>query len=102
MCDKIVQISKKKQMLLMYGYLRKNINDFTINIIFDIIKEYIIIPFCWDKNTLLNGLILSNNDLIVRHNGTNQWNYIVICNVIFETGIHFYEIRVSSRKLVPS
>ena len=84
-------------MLLIYGYLRENINNYTINMIFNIVKKYIIIPFCWDKSSLLKGMVLSNNNLIVTHNGTNEWNYIVICNIIFKTGIHFFEVKVISR-----
>ena len=97
MSDVVLEISKKQQISLIYGYLRENINDYTINMLFSIIKKYIIIPFCWDKNTLLNGMILNENNLIVKHNGKNEWNYIIICNIIFETGIHYFEIKVISR-----
>ena len=93
-------MSKEREVLLIFGYLRTHIHNFTINNMVNIVKYYCIIPYEWDKNTLLNGLILSNKNLIVKHNGSNHRNHTIICDIIFENGINYFEIKILNIKSI--
>ena len=94
MVDAVLEISKKNQILLIYGYLREIVSDYTINIIFNIIKKYIIIQFCWNKNTLLNCITLSNNNLIVTNNNELYGHPMILCNIVFRSDKHSFIVKL--------
>ena len=90
--------SKEKQLLLIYGYLRLNLNNYFINNIVNILKEYVIQKFYWDSNTIFNGsLTFYDNNLVVKHNGKQSTNYMVFCNVVFDSGTHIFEVKIDDR-----
>ena len=85
--------NKSKQLSLIIGYLKQFHNKYHINNIANIIKNYLIIPFGWDNNTLLPQLLLTNNNLIVTQNKRNI-NCPIISNIIFKSGKHSFEIKI--------
>ena len=95
MSKSTVVFDKTKQLLLIYGYIRAYLKHYFMSNIVDIIKEFYVLKFYWDKTHLVNGLILNENDLIVTHTTTDaNCNLPIMCNIIFESGIHFYEIEI--------
>ena len=86
--------TKEKKLILIYGYIRENIKHYFINNIVDVIKEYFIQKFGFDAKTLLYGLKLSNDNCIVTHNGRDRVNYLVLTDTVFNTGKHYFEIKL--------
>ena len=87
--------SKLKKERLVYGYVREFIEDYSINYITNIILEYYIIPFCWNKGDISNDIILLKNDSrIAIFNQKSSKNMTIVCDTIFDSDIHYYTIKI--------
>ena len=85
-------IDKSKQLVLILGYIKQYVNEYWINNIIKIIKNYLVNPFYWDYKTLLKQIKLTNNGLIATHQ-TGSINTPLICDIIFKSGKHSFTIK---------
>ena len=87
-------LTTKTQKLLIYGYSIEYMTNYSINNIVNIISDYYILPFYWNKGNLTNEIILINNKRIAKYNGNDRRHYGIVCDIIFDSGIHYYTIKI--------